>query len=609
MSQPRPVRPLYLNAASEGVFALFHDASDQRGPAVLLCPPFGRDPMCPYRSRRRWAEHLAAGGYPTLEIDLPGSGDSAGSPNDPARLKAWTEAVAGAALWLGAASGASRIVAVGVGLGGLVSYRAAFEQARIDDLVLWAVPARGRALVRELRVYSRLPVSSVSAPGDPGPPLLPEGAVLAAGYLLSAATAAALEALDLTKLPLPNAKHRRVLLLGRSGPTVDELLRGSLEREGVGVTVASGRGYGAIDEVFERVDSWLAEGEANRDLERSAFAVPAPRKTHFTKAEEPSSEEHLSLNCAGVELRETPVWVDRPNGRLFGVLTESLHAQTKLCAVLLAALDHTGPNRMWVEIARRWASRGVPTLRIDPSWGDSDGEAGAAFAAPEHVDETRAALDMLRARGLPSRFVLLGMSAGAYWSMQAALRDEQIAAIIMLNPPALVRSEQVQVGSEQIQEARDARSLRGRLLRSSTLRKVSRGEITPGRLVEVSRSLATLAVRTSLDRSRRLAGSLRGHDDRPDPLEPLLDALRDRGQRGTLVFTGKEPLREELAATGVLDRLDRWPNLELLTIGISSVATHGLTPIWLQQQVHQLVDGVLDRELEQVSERAISPST
>jgi len=612
MSQPRPARPLYLNAATEGVFALFHDASDQRGTAVLLCPPFGRDPMCPYRNRRRWAEHLAAGGYPTLEIDLPGSGDSAGNPNDPARLQAWTEAVAAAALWLGAASGASRIVAVGVGLGGLVSYRAAFEKAPIDDLVLWAVPARGRALVRELRVYSRLPVSSVLAPGDPGPPLLPEGAVLAAGYLLSAATAGALEALDLTELPLPNAKHRRVLMLGRSGPSVDELLRGSLQRAGVEVTVASGRGYGAINEVFERVDSWLAEGEAVRDRERSAFEASAPRKTAFTKAEEPSSQEHLSLNCAGVELRETPVWVDRPNGRLFGVLTEPLHAQAQLCAVLLAALDHTGPNRMWVEIARRWASRGVPTLRIDPSWGDSDGEAGAASAAPfvsEHVDETCAALDMLRARGLPTRFVLVGMSAGAYWSMHAALRDEQIAAIIMLNPHALVWSKQVQAGSEQIQEAWDARSLRGRLLRGSTLRKVSRGEITPGRLVEVSRSLATHALRTSLDRSRRIAGSLRGHQDRPDPLEPLLDALRDRGQRGTLVFTGREPLREEFAATGLLGRLDRWPNLELHTIGISSLETHGLTPLWLQQQVHQLVDGVLDGELEQVSERAISAST
>jgi len=105
-----------------------------------------------------------------------------------------------------------------------------------------------------------------------------------------------------------------------------------------------------------------------------------------------------------------------------------------------------------------------------------------------------------------------------------------------------------------------------------------------------------------------MAGSWRGKDSQPDPLEGLFDTLRDRGQRGLLVFTGREPLREELAATGLFDRLDRWPNLELRTIG-TSVATHMLTPLWLQLEVHELVDGVLDRELEQVAAGAISTAT
>ncbi len=146
------------------------------------------------------------------------------------------------------------------------------------------------------------------------------------------------------------------------------------------------------------------------------------------------------------------MWVDRPNARLLGVLTESLHAQPQLCAVLLAGHHrHTGPNRMWVEIARRWAARGVPTLRIDlspveDSNGGATAEEGARFV-PEYVDETCAVLDMLRARGLPTRFVLGGLSAGAYWSMHAALRDERITAIIMLNPRALIWSEQLRSGA------------------------------------------------------------------------------------------------------------------------------------------------------------------
>jgi alpha-beta hydrolase superfamily lysophospholipase len=593
MSHSRTPRPLYLNTASEGVFALFHDASDRtRETAVLLCPPFGFDPMCPHCKLVRWGARLAADGYPTLHIDLPGSGNSAGDPGDPARLQAWTEAVSGAARWLRATSGASRIVAVGVGLGGLVAYQAAFDPAPLDDLVLWAVPARGQALVRELRLQSRLSVSRVSAPGDPGLRLLPEGAVLAAGYLLSASTGDALEALDLTELPLPNGRHRRVLLLGRGGPDVDELLRGALELTGVDVTVASGRGYGSSDEVFEPVAAWLAAGEAQRDRSSAAVTVPATGGHASAKAEEPSSQEHLRLSWAGVQLQETPVWVDRPSGRLPGVLTEPLHGREQLCLVLLAGHHrHTGPNRMWVEIARRWAARGVPTLRIDlsplaDSEEDASTDAGGRFG-PEYVDETCAVLDMLAARGLPARFVVGGLSAGAYWSMHAALRDERIAAVIMLNPRALIWSEQVQA-------ARAMRTLRRRMPQSFTLRGALRGKVTPRRFVELSRSLAALAVHRSRARSRR---SWPGTARRPDPVQCLLDTLRDRGQRGLLVFTSREPLREELAATGLFDRLDRWPNLELRDIE-TSVETHMLTPLWLQRHVHELVDQVLDRELE-----------
>jgi pimeloyl-ACP methyl ester carboxylesterase len=603
MSPPQPARPLYLTETTEGVFALFHDACDRRGgTAVLLCPPFGWDPMCPYCQLLRLGEHLAARGFPSLQIDLPGSGDSACNPDDPGRLEAWTQAVAAAATWLHAASDAVRIAAVGIGLGGLLAYRAVSERAPIDDLVLWGVPARGATLVRELRVGSRLPSSSLVEPGGGDPRPLPEGAVMAAGYLLSAPTASSLEALDLSQLALPDGAGRRALLLGRNGPTVDDLLRSCLERAQVEVTVASGRGHGAKSEALARVDPWLAQGEADR-RRRHAPVQPAPSRTTPSAAfRTPSSHEHLALDCAGARLRETPVCVDRPGGRLLGVLTEPVGRRAQLCAVLLAGHHRRiGPNRMWVEIARRWAARGVPTLRIDlspvvDSEEDASADAGTRFA-PEYVEETCAALEMLDARGLPPRFVLGGLAAGAYWSMQAALRDERIAAIVMLNPRALI-------WNEQIQATRDARRLRRRSQQRSPLRHVLAGELAPRRLVEASLSLAPRAVRHSLDRSLRIARSWRTSDSRPDPLEGALDRLRDRDQRGLLLFTGKEPLREELATAGLLDRLDHWPNLELAIID-TPVETLMLTPLWVQRRVHEIVDGVLDRELARVSEQAL----
>lgn len=107
------------------------------------------------------------------------------------------------------------------------------------------------------------------------------------------------------------------------------------------------------------------------------------------------------------------------------------------------AIRHIGPNRMWVEIARRWAAHGVPTLRLDlEGIGDADGDGErftelAELYVPELVGQVRAALDAIEARGVGRRFVLCGLCSGAYWAFQGALLDERVTAAFLLNPQAL----------------------------------------------------------------------------------------------------------------------------------------------------------------------------
>src|SRR6202050_5196462 len=155
---------------------------------------------------------------------------------------------------------------------------------------------------------------------------------MAAGYLRSAPTASSLEALDLSQLALPDGAGRRALLLGRNGPTVDDLLRSCLERARVEVTVASGRGHGAKSEALARVGPWLAQGGAAGRGRRAPVQPAAPRTTPSAAVRAPSSHEHLPLDCAGARLRETPVCVDRPSGRLLGVLTEPVCRRAQVCA-------------------------------------------------------------------------------------------------------------------------------------------------------------------------------------------------------------------------------------------------------------------------------------
>jgi alpha-beta hydrolase superfamily lysophospholipase len=172
VSPPASARPVYLDAASEPIFGFFHAPADSspRRLSVLICAPFAWDDVASYRPRREWAEQLASAGHPTLRFDWPGTGDSGGSPRDPRRLEAWTDAVGAAVAWLRLTAGDSRVAAMGLGLGGLVAWRAVSQGVSIDDLVLWAVPARGRQFVRELEMFGRLQAASAPAGAPAAPP-------------------------------------------------------------------------------------------------------------------------------------------------------------------------------------------------------------------------------------------------------------------------------------------------------------------------------------------------------------------------------------------------------------------------------------------------------
>src|SRR5205085_828294 len=117
----------------------------------------------------------------------------------------------GAGAWVRDRSGARRVAALGLGIGGLAAWLAAANGGAIDDLVLWGVPARARTLVRELRAFAALAADDFS-PADADEPavVLPEGHLEVAGFLLCGDTVDTLSALDLTATPLPAADRRRV---------------------------------------------------------------------------------------------------------------------------------------------------------------------------------------------------------------------------------------------------------------------------------------------------------------------------------------------------------------------------------------------------------------
>ncbi len=622
MSPPSPARPLYLQGLHEPVFGLLHEpSSPRRDTAVLICPPFGWEEVCSYRSRREWAEQLAAAGHSTLRIDLPSTGDSGGSPEDPERLAAWIASVIVASEWL-SAHGGDRVAAIGIGLGGLLVGAAAADGARIDEAVLWATPSRGRSFVRELRAFGRMETSKFAKRGQPEPPAVPEGSVGAGGFVLSAETSHALELLDLTALDVAAGGLGRAMLLERDGIGVDERLREHLQLGGVDVQVAPGPGFGKMiaepqeaqppHEVFAAVEAWLADDPTGRSSADEPHESDQPRQSPEShRPHEPSlpirvEDRRLSaplgngsrsvvvadatataeLTIEGVAVRETPLVIEQPFGRLFGVLTEPVQGSGRqLGAILLnaGAIRRIGPNRMWVEMARRWAARGVPSLRLDlEGLGDADGDASrfadvAELYVPELVAQVRSAIDALEGRGAAREFALAGLCSGAYWSFHGALEDERVVAAFMLNPRTLFWDAALE----------NVRYVRRGLLRPSSWRMVLRGDVRFSRIGQVIRHAPRSLLRHAIARWR-------AHGEH-DELDLALERLSSMGKQLVFVFSENEPLYEEFQREGRLD--DRWPNLELELL---PGRDHTLRPAYSQRRAHDVLDQALEHQLDRV---------
>jgi alpha-beta hydrolase superfamily lysophospholipase len=607
MSAPVRSDALYLSDGRDAIFGVFHEPAhaSHASTAVLICPPFGWDDTCSYRSRRDWAQHLAADGLACLRMDLPGTGDSGGSPHDPRRLATWIDAVGSAAAELRAMSGCARVAAIGIGLGGLLVCRAISDGAQIEEVVLWAVPARGRTLLRELRTFASLEDSDLVAVPEEAqqPSVTAQGDVWVGGFLLTAETARALEELDVSKLPFPGGLPRRALLLGRDGISADKRLLERLQEAGADVTVSSGEGYGEMMArphdarspvaAFAEVTEWLDAGSAP-----TAERAPDPRAAQARSGRASSS---IELSVAGARIRETPMTIAQPFGELFGILAEPLSASNgEFCAVLLnaGAIRRIGPNRMWVETARRWAALGVPTLRLDlEGIGDAGGDTGrfgemAKLYVPALVDQVRCALDDLTKRGLGPRFALAGLCSGAYWAFHAALSDERVVAAYLLNPRALFWDPSLDV----------TREVRKALARASVWQRVVHGEIPMARMAGLAYRAPAVLARRAVAQVARRAAQRRGGDE----LDRALDQLRDADKRIQLMFSSNEPLYEELRDEGRLDRLDRWPN-----VGVELIAgnVHTLRSADSQRSAHEALDRALDEQLQRAFENALSKTS
>lgn len=562
-------RGFYLDCG-EPVFALFDEPAGD-GPArpgVLVCPPWGWDELASYRSRRRWAEMLAAEGHPVLRIDLPATGDSGGDPAAPDLLDRWVEAIAKAGEWLRAEGGAAGLALLGLGLGGLLAEEALARGLVAEELISWGAPPSGRHFAREMKAFAALQGGRpAEVPGRPG--ALPDGWLEAGGFLLSADTLARLKTLTPTGVPL----SRQALLIGRDG-VADSAGAERLTAAGVEVTEDPGAGWGAFiahpettalpTGVEKVVSGWLGRSPGEH------AAAPAPATTVATGARA----------TIGAHTEEA-VRLPEAFGDAFGILTRPADAPADgTCAVFLnaGAIRHVGPNRLWTEAARDLGDAGMPSLRIDlESIGEADGDEArraeiADFYDSAFVSQVVGVLDWLEQKGVATKFRLVGLCAGAYWAFRTGLVDDRIESAVLLNAGALV-------WHPRILEERDGRRF-GRVFKRHWWGMLWRREIKASSVLRLVRLVPSTLLRLVRERF--------AHDVAPggSSIAEDLSALPP-GKHVIMGFSGSEPLREELEALGVVDQLDRWPGVKLVEL---PGADHTLRSAVAQRAALELIE-------------------
>ncbi|HLK44525.1 MAG TPA: alpha/beta fold hydrolase, partial [Acidimicrobiales bacterium] len=381
---------------------------------VLLAPPIGREARGARRALRSIALDLAARGFVTLRLDYEGTGDSGGEFDGPDRDAAWTASVAAGVAEL-RSYGVPAVSAIGMRLGAtILAVAASRHDLGLSSCVLWDPCETGRGYLRQLRALEALRREVHDSP---------DGSVETAEYVFSAEAAASIRRLSL--LTDDGALASRLLVVARDDRPLSDGLRARL---GPDVDVRTTSEQGRLLDVDP-----LAAALPTRTM-ASVVAWLADDPHDAVPCDVPDAERAAHLVVEGASVVER--FEELGPNHLFGVVTEpERDAGGPTMLLLNVAIDeHTGPSRLWVELARRWAAHGLRSVRFDlRGVGDSPTlDRAISMYDPRWLDDladvTAAVADDA------SHTVLVGLCSGAYLAVEASARLGS-GGVCAINPP------------------------------------------------------------------------------------------------------------------------------------------------------------------------------
>lgn len=412
--------PTWFGPTERRLFGWLHlpENGRSRGCAVL-CPPLGHEAANALPAMQALGDALADHGVASLRFSYAGTGDSVGALDDPDRVTDWTDSI-DTAVALARSTGGGPVVLVGLRMGALLAAQALAGGTTVDGLVQWDPYSSGREF---LRIERTLLATGYGARQPGG------GSVAGPAYVFSPETVAGLSAL--TAIPVGGRPDLPTLVVTRKGG------RGTSAEDRA---APAGVDHFEVDgqaELFDVPPDLLTVPGATVDLVAAwtlrAMAGP-DRPCTFTVVE----KAVVGRTADGGAVTEHPVWLG-PHA-LFGMVTGTARptGPTTPTVVLLSAgaLDHTGPGRMWVELARQWAGQGIRSIRVDlDGLGETFGRPSQARQVPKPPEAIDDLVDLAKALDDPDarHLVLVGLSSGGYHAIEAGLRLHP-RAVAAINP-------------------------------------------------------------------------------------------------------------------------------------------------------------------------------
>lgn len=405
--------PIWFGPADRPLFGWLH-LPEEANAGVVLCRPIGLEALSAYRAYRCLAEKLAAHGVMTLQFDYTGTGDSAGDPDDLVGVDTWLSDI-GSAVDFVRNTGVSRIGLIGLRLGATLAAGAAGDND-VKALVLWDPCETGRGFLREQRMLA------VAISNDQqGDPVSVNGLEIP-GLLLPEDLAEAIRVLRLEDSVGQSAP--RLLLLTRPERPSSAGIRERLSAENIEHGDAIGQaqfiavepGYSVMPaQVIKDIAFWTSRALDGPIVRTEVRSQPGASPTAI-----------VARSNFGQNIIERTVRIGAEH--LFGIVTELQDAEPVPVPTVLFMNSgrgpHTGPGRLWVEMARSWAAQGVRVLRVDlAGLGDSPTRPGRK---PDVVYPAEAIEDMVDAARFiapqdPTSVVLTGLCSGAYHALEGAL--------------------------------------------------------------------------------------------------------------------------------------------------------------------------------------------